>query len=113
MLFHHDSAPSHSSALAVSILVQLHYEFLPHTPYSLKKILRPRTLPWAYSEFCLGEQLVLIKKFHIFVCYHTVNLQTMQRTSIVLRCKENIENIAFTLNSNCVTFSANPFYFVN
>ena len=34
VLFHHDNAPAHSSALATAKLVELRYELLPHPPYS-------------------------------------------------------------------------------
>lgn len=34
VLFHHDNAPAHSSRIADSKLKQLHYELLPHPPYS-------------------------------------------------------------------------------
>jgi len=34
VLFHHDNAPAHTSAVAVAKLVQLRYEVLPHPPYS-------------------------------------------------------------------------------
>ena len=34
VLFHHDNAPAHTSALATAILVELGYELLPHPPYS-------------------------------------------------------------------------------
>jgi len=34
VLFHHDNAPAHTSALAKAKLVALGYELLPHPPYS-------------------------------------------------------------------------------
>jgi histone-lysine N-methyltransferase SETMAR len=34
LLFHHDNAPAHSSAVATAKLVDLGYELLPHPPYS-------------------------------------------------------------------------------
>jgi len=34
VLFHHDNAPAHSSSIATAKLVELHYELLPHPPYS-------------------------------------------------------------------------------
>ena len=34
MLFHHDNAPAHSSAIATAKLFDLRYEILPHPPYS-------------------------------------------------------------------------------
>lgn len=34
LLFHHDNAPAHTSAVATAKLVELHYELLPHPPYS-------------------------------------------------------------------------------
>lgn len=34
ILFHHDNAPAHSSAIATAKLVELRYEVLPHPPYS-------------------------------------------------------------------------------
>ena len=34
VLFHHDNAPAHTSALATAKLVGLPYELLPHPPYS-------------------------------------------------------------------------------
>lgn len=34
ILFHHDNAPAHSSAVATAKLVELRYEILPHPPYS-------------------------------------------------------------------------------
>jgi len=34
VLFHHDNAPPHTSALAKAKLVELTYELLPHPPYS-------------------------------------------------------------------------------
>lgn len=34
VLFHHDHAPAHSSAIATAKLVELRYELLPHPPYS-------------------------------------------------------------------------------
>lgn len=34
ILFHHDNAPAHSSAIATTKLVELRYEILPHPPYS-------------------------------------------------------------------------------
>lgn len=34
ILFHHDNAPAHSSAIATAKLVELRYEILPHPPYS-------------------------------------------------------------------------------
>lgn len=34
VLFHHDNAPAHTSAVATAKLVELHYELLPHPPYS-------------------------------------------------------------------------------
>jgi len=34
VLFHHDNAPAHTSALAQGKLVELGYELLPHPPYS-------------------------------------------------------------------------------
>ena len=34
MLFHHDNAPSHSSAIATAKLTELHYELLLYPPYS-------------------------------------------------------------------------------
>lgn len=34
MLFHHDNAPAHTSAVATAKLVELGYELLPHPPYS-------------------------------------------------------------------------------
>src|ERR1700712_1634247 len=34
LLFHHDNAPAHSSAVATAKLVNLGYELLPHPPYS-------------------------------------------------------------------------------
>jgi len=34
VLFHHDSAPARTSALAKAKLVELGYELLPHPPYS-------------------------------------------------------------------------------
>lgn len=34
VLFHHDNAPAHSSAVATAKLVELRYEMLPHPPYS-------------------------------------------------------------------------------
>ena len=34
MLFHHDNAPAHSSAIATAKLFDLLYEILPHPPYS-------------------------------------------------------------------------------
>ena len=34
MIFHHDNAPAHSSAIATVKLVELGYELLPHPPYS-------------------------------------------------------------------------------
>ncbi|XP_044753550.1 histone-lysine N-methyltransferase SETMAR-like [Coccinella septempunctata] len=33
LLFHHDNAPAHSSAVATEKLVELGYELLPHPPY--------------------------------------------------------------------------------
>jgi len=33
VLFHHDNAPAHTSALAKAKLVELGYELLPHPPY--------------------------------------------------------------------------------
>jgi len=35
VLFHHDNAPAHSSAIATAKLVELRYELLSHPPYSL------------------------------------------------------------------------------
>ena len=35
MLFHHDNAPAHTSAIATSKLFDLSYEILPHPAYSL------------------------------------------------------------------------------
>ena len=34
MLFHHDNAPTHASAVATAKLIELGYELLPHPPYS-------------------------------------------------------------------------------
>jgi len=34
VLFHHDNAPAHTSALAKTKLVELGYELLTHPPYS-------------------------------------------------------------------------------
>lgn len=34
VLFHHDNAPAHSSAIATAKLVELRFEILPHAPYS-------------------------------------------------------------------------------
>ena len=34
VLFHHDNAPAHSSAIATAKLVELRYELLHHPPYS-------------------------------------------------------------------------------
>jgi len=34
VLFHHENAPAHTSALAKAKLVELGYELLPHPPYS-------------------------------------------------------------------------------
>lgn len=34
VLFHHDNAPAHSSAVATAKLAELRYELLPHPPYS-------------------------------------------------------------------------------
>jgi len=34
VLFHHDNAPAHTSALAKAKLFELGYELLPHPPYS-------------------------------------------------------------------------------
>lgn len=34
VLFHHDNAPAHSSAIATAKWVELRYELLPHPPYS-------------------------------------------------------------------------------
>ena len=34
MLFHHDNAPTHISAVTTVKLVELGYELLPHPPYS-------------------------------------------------------------------------------
>ena len=34
MLFHHDNARSHTSAIATAKLFDLRYEILPHPPYS-------------------------------------------------------------------------------
>jgi len=34
VLFHHDNAPAHTSALAKAKLVELGYKLLPHLPYS-------------------------------------------------------------------------------
>lgn len=34
VLFHHDNAPVHTSAVAMAKLVELRYELLPHPPYS-------------------------------------------------------------------------------
>ena len=34
MLFHHDNAPAHTSAVVTAKLVELGYELLPHPPYS-------------------------------------------------------------------------------
>ena len=34
VLFHHDDAPAHTSAVATAKLVELCYELLPHLPYS-------------------------------------------------------------------------------
>lgn len=34
LLFHHDNAPAHSCLLATQKLLELHYELLPHPPYS-------------------------------------------------------------------------------
>jgi len=34
VLFHHDNAPAHTSALAKAKWVELGYELLPHPPYS-------------------------------------------------------------------------------
>ena len=34
VLFHHDNAPAHSSAIAIAKLVELRYELLSHPPYS-------------------------------------------------------------------------------
>ena len=34
VLFHHDNAPAHTSAVATAKLVELRYELLPHPPYS-------------------------------------------------------------------------------
>lgn len=34
VLFHHDNAPAHSSAISTAKLVELRYELLPHPPYS-------------------------------------------------------------------------------
>ena len=34
VLFHHDNAPAHTSAVATAKLVELSYELLPHPPYS-------------------------------------------------------------------------------
>ena len=34
LLFHHDNAPGHTSAIATAKLFDLRYEILPHSPYS-------------------------------------------------------------------------------
>ena len=34
MLFYHDNAPAHTSAVVTAKLVELGYELLPHPPYS-------------------------------------------------------------------------------
>ncbi|KAL0860950.1 hypothetical protein ABMA27_009481 [Loxostege sticticalis] len=34
VIFHHDNAPAHTSAIATSKLVKLRYQLLPHPPYS-------------------------------------------------------------------------------
>ena len=34
ILFHHENAPAHTSAIATAKLVELGYELLPHSPYS-------------------------------------------------------------------------------
>jgi Transposase. len=34
VFFHHDNAPALTSAIATARLVELHYELLPHPPYS-------------------------------------------------------------------------------
>ncbi|KAL0901883.1 hypothetical protein ABMA27_007038 [Loxostege sticticalis] len=34
VIFHHDNAPAHTSAIATSKLVELRYQLLPHPPYS-------------------------------------------------------------------------------
>ena len=53
MLFHHDNAPAHTSAIATAKLFALCYEILPHPPYS------PDLAPSDYFLFpnmktCLG-----------------------------------------------------------
>ena len=34
MLFHHDNAPAHTSAIVTAKLFDVRYEILPHPPYS-------------------------------------------------------------------------------
>ena len=45
MLFHHDNAPAHSSAIATAKLFDLRYEILPHPPYT------PDLAPFDYFLF--------------------------------------------------------------
>ncbi len=44
VLFHHDNAPAHSSAVTMAKLVELGYELLPNPPYSPD--LTPRDFFW-------------------------------------------------------------------
>ena len=45
MLFHHDNAPAYTSAIATTKLFDLHYEILPHPPYS------PDLAPYDFFSF--------------------------------------------------------------
>jgi len=73
VLFHHDNAPAHTSALAKSKLVELGYELLPYPPYSpdlapcdfflfpsLKKSL-------AGQKFASNEEVVAATEAYFFI----------------------------------------------
>jgi len=57
VLFHHDNAPAHTSALAKAKLVELAYELLPHPPYS------PGLAPCDFSLFPNLKQSLAGQKF--------------------------------------------------
>jgi len=64
VLFHHDNAPVHSSAIATAKLVELRYELLPHLPYSPNLasydfFLFPNIKKWLGGKrFTLNEELI-------------------------------------------------------
>lgn len=57
VLFHHDNAPAHSSAIATAKLFELRYEIVPHPPYS------PDLAPSDYYLFPNLKNFLAGKKF--------------------------------------------------